>query len=124
MPRLGSLSVQMKRTDNALSRYIRTVMPYCATCGSRENLTAGHVMSRSFKSTRFALDNVFTQCGACNQDHERDTTKFEAWYVRQFGAVALDALKVHSKQIRKFTVDELQKLEATFDQMTEQLSRR
>jgi len=121
MPRIGSLSVQMKRTDKALSDFIRAKIPYCVTCGSRESLTAGHVFGRSFKSTRFSLDNVFTQCAECNGDHERDRSRFDNWYKEQFGEAAFNGLEVHSKTIRKWTVSELIQLEEDFKRMKEAL---
>lgn len=121
MPRIGSLSVQMKKTDKSLSDFIRAKIPYCVTCGGREELTAGHVFSRSFKSTRFSLDNVFTQCSQCNGDHERDRSRFDNWYKRTFGEEAFSGLETHSKTLRKWTVSELIQLEEDFKRMKENL---
>jgi hypothetical protein len=44
----------------------------CIVCGTRSNLTPGHLFSRVAYSTRWDLDNVYAQCLSCNFRHESD----------------------------------------------------
>jgi len=119
--KLGGLSVQIKKTDKAMSEYVRAKTPYCVLCGTTERLTAGHLITRTAKSVRFSLDNVFTQCASCNFLHEHRPERFTDWYIKKFGVEAYGGLVEHSKQIRKWTVDELKELEEQFKSMKEAL---
>jgi hypothetical protein len=115
--KLGGLSVQMKRTDKAMSEYIRAKTPYCVICGSREQLQAAHLISRTAKSVRFDLQNVFTNCAGHNLRHEYHPEVCTEWYIRTFGEGQYLDLVVRSKQIRKWTVDELKELEEHFNEL-------
>jgi hypothetical protein len=44
----------------------------CVVCGSNQKLTCGHLFSRVAYSTRWDLDNCYTQCLSCNFKHEYD----------------------------------------------------
>lgn len=119
--KLGGLSVQIKKTDKAMSEYVRAKTPYCVICGTRDRLTNGHLITRTARSVRFDLQNCETQCMSCNYTHEFRPEVFTSWYIKQYGLEKYEALVVRSKCIKKWTVDELKELEEHFKALKEGL---
>lgn len=119
--KIGQLSVQVKKTDKACSLFIRKRDGCCVQCGTPENLTCGHLITRNCKSVRFDLRNLFCQCKSCNMLHEFYPERFTAWWIGKFGQEAYEKLVADSKQIKKWTVEELQELEDGFNKLTEEL---
>jgi len=48
-----------------LSRYARTIQPYCSRCGSQRDLTADHILSLA-DGGQNTLDNIMVLCRSCN----------------------------------------------------------
>ena len=48
-----------------LSRYARTIQPYCSRCGSQRDLTADHILSLA-QGGQNTLDNIMVLCRSCN----------------------------------------------------------
>lgn len=119
--KLGGLSVQIKKTDKSMSEYVRAKTPFCVICGTRDRLTNGHLITRNAKSVRFDLENCATQCSSCNYTHEFRPERFTEWYIENFGTEQYLALVQRSKQIKKWTVDELKELEEHFKKLKEEL---
>lgn len=96
--------------DKELSLLVRERDKQCVICGSRERLTAGHVLSRSHYSTRWDFGNVFTQCWPCNYRHVHDTVPYFRWYVQSFSQGTFDNLYERWQTIRKFKDSELKEM--------------
>ena len=94
--------------DKEMSLYVRGRDKMCVICGTRENLTCGHLMSRVAYSTRWLLDNCFTQCASCNLRHEYNPHPFVAWYVHMFGWDKYEALIRRHSQTSKLTSADLE----------------
>ena len=96
--------------DKEMSLYVRGRDKMCVICGTRENLTCGHLMSRVAYSTRWLLDNCFCQCAGCNLRHEFNPHIFTAWYVKRFGLAKYEELlRIHSHPV-KLTAADLQEI--------------
>lgn len=119
--RIGGLSVQMKRTDRAMSLWIRRKYGACVQCGTTERLTAGHLITRNAKSVRFDERNVFCQCASCNFLHEHRPELFTSWFLLKYGQEAYETLVADSKRIKKWTVGELLELEDGFNRLTAEM---
>jgi len=48
-----------------LSRYARTIQPYCSRCGSSRDLTADHILSLADGGQNI-LENIMVLCRSCN----------------------------------------------------------
>ena len=48
-----------------LSRYARTIQPYCSRCGSQRDLTADHILSLADGGQNI-LENIMVLCRSCN----------------------------------------------------------
>ena len=48
-----------------LSKYARTVQPWCSRCGSKKDLTADHILSLA-DGGQNVLSNIMVLCRSCN----------------------------------------------------------
>lgn len=90
----------------------------CVVCGSTDKLGWGHVFSRSARSTRYDLDNIFLQCWPCNFKHTHDTVPYYRWYQQTFGMEKFD--EVYSK-FKNSTKQSLSDLETHRDFLEQEL---
>ena len=111
----------VRKLDKAFSEYIRKRDKYCVVCGTRENLTCGHLFSRIAYSTRWDEGNAFGQCAGCNLRHEHDAYPFTKWFISKFSQDHWDDLHHKYSTIRKFTNHELEALIIHFETKTEML---
>ena len=100
----------VRKLDKAVSLFVIARDKFCVTCGSSQNLTAGHLFSRIAYSTRWDFENVFAQCLSCNLRHEYDPYPLTNYYLGRFGKAGYDQL--HSRYVtpRKFKDFELQEM--------------
>ncbi|MGE0126652.1 MAG: recombination protein NinG [Blastocatellales bacterium] len=85
----------VEKLDTLVSIYIRKRDRRCVVCGSTENLTNGHIFSRTHFTTRWHIGkagNCHTQCWSCNFKHTHDTVPYFNWYINKFGKAKFDAL--------------------------------
>ena len=108
----------VKRLDDIVSKYIRERDQACVECGSKENLTNGHVFSRRSYSTRWDISkngNCHTQCWGCNFRHSKDNYEYFNWYIKRFGIEEFDDLRFRYKKTKKYHTPELEEL---YEKMT------
>lgn len=122
--KLPTRKALIKRLDTLTSQIVRLRDGCCVQCGSVENLTAGHVLSRRSHSVRWDVSenggNVWCQCWPCNFRHGSNSPiPYFQWYVRRFGQARLDILYLVWAKGRKFSNPELR---AMIDHYTVKLS--
>lgn len=96
--------------DKAVSVYVIKRDGRCVQCGTTENLTCGHLFTRSAYSTRWDLNNCFAQCMSDNYSHEFRPYPFINWYIKTFGKRKLDYLWKKHQEVRKFSNSDLELL--------------
>jgi hypothetical protein len=103
----------VKKLDFVFSQYIRKKNAdkngncSCCTCGKVlhwKEIQAGHFMSRKHYSIRWDERNVHPQCVACNVFRYGEQYKYSIF----LGKELADVLYLQSKEIKKYTTDELQ----------------
>jgi hypothetical protein len=103
----------VKKLDFVFSQYIRKKNAdkngncTCCTCGKVlhwKEIQAGHFMSRKHYSIRWDERNVHPQCVACNVFRYGEQYKYSIF----LGKELADVLYLQSKEIKKYTTDELQ----------------
>ena len=109
-PKKPSRKSLVAACDRELSLSVREETPYCVTCGSRENLTCGHLFSRVAYSTRWLRENVATQCAGCNRLHEFNPHVFTLWFIRTRGLGVYEWLDFKYRQPEKFTTADLRSI--------------
>lgn len=110
-----------KKADNALSKYIRAKYPYCVCCGTTENLTNGHIFSRSFMSVRFDESNCLTQCVHCNWLHEEKPEIFESIAAEYIGKDKLERLRIQKNKLALYSHDDLIEIEKKYKNKLKEL---
>jgi len=118
MPRKISRKGLVKKLDKVFSIYIRTRHAKegyvkCVTCGTRKHwkeVDAGHFCSRRFMSTRFHPQNVHTQCKKCNCFGAGENYLMGKYIDKTYGEGTADELITMSRQIKKFTDQDLKDL--------------
>jgi hypothetical protein len=106
----------VKKLDNAFSQYIR--LRYadahgtteCYTCGKKDHwkkLQCGHFMSRKHYATRWDDTNCQVQCSACNVFRYGEQYIFGTNLDNDYGSGTADSLHLASRQIVKFSNDDL-----------------
>lgn len=111
----GKKTERQKARDYAdmwFSRYIRAkdYPQGCYTCGSREYLQCGHLITRSKFSTRWEPLNAKTQCRSCNKRHEHQPEIFTTKWIKEYGEDAYHELVRMSNKPKKFTTQEIREL--------------
>jgi hypothetical protein len=96
--------------DRLTSLIVRKRDGACVQCGSRRNLTAGHLWSRKFVSVRFDLLNIHGQCWNHNKAHSYNPDPYFYWFLQTFGADEVVALFERRNIVKRFTDDDLRQM--------------
>lgn len=105
----------IKKLDIIFSQYVRNKyankqgMVKCFTCDREypvKNIQNGHFMSRKHMSTRWQEENCRPQCYSCNI--MKQGMQYE--YGKRLGKKTAEKMYMLSKEIVKFSVDDLQEM--------------
>ena len=114
-----SISVLTKKLDTIFSQFIRLYYAdqhqnvKCFTCDNKihwKGIQNGHFQSRRFMSTRFHINNCRPQCYACNIGLSGNQYIYGVNLDKEKGEGTADSMLRLSKQVYKFTPDELKGL--------------
>ncbi len=108
----------VKKLDKVFSLYIRqryakNGIVECVTCGTKKHwkeVDAGHFCSRRHYSTRWEPQNVHVQCKSCNGFHAGQNYLMGKYIDKKYGCGTADELIKLSRQIKKFTDNDLKDL--------------
>ena len=132
-----TLKKQKASTWSAFSTYIRLRDAYayykthpmanfgdcaCCTCGRvypYKKLQAGHFIPGRTNSILFDERGVYAQCYGCNCGKQGNGVEFFRFMQKVQGESVIDELRALRNQTRKYTVDELEEMEATYKERTE-----
>lgn len=110
-----TVSSLKRKADKVFSIFIRKRDGVCFTCGSRRNLQCGHFISRSHNATRYDELNCWTQCVGCNVFKNGNMAEFSYRLLKKIGQEKFTALIKKGRQIKQFTVKELEKIIKTYE---------
>lgn len=96
----------IKKLDDVVRDIVLLRDSECITCGSRQNLTAGHYLKPRHLTVRWDLLNVHAQCWECNSSD--DFGRYVAAMLGRFDADKVEDLVRRSRIDYKFTNTELQ----------------
>lgn len=100
----------IRKLDKLVSQIVIKRDKHCVICGTTENLTNGHLFSRTHYSTRWSLVNSNCQCLGCNLKHEFNWEPYRKWFVDNYGQLFYEQLYEDHMRIRKWKDYELAEL--------------
>lgn len=123
------LAVVKRRVWEVFSKYIRMrdcllatgSVEYgeCITCGEPlpfKQLQAGHFIPGRYNAYLFSERGVHSQCAHCNYTLEGNTLEYRRQIIKLYGEGADLELEQEAKQIKKYTVSELEELLVYFQE--------
>lgn len=107
--------ILMEKLDRAWSKFIRERDGKCMICGSTNRLSAHHIFSRRYMSTRWYTGNGLTLCYPCHMffAHQK-YEEFRDKVIEIQGAEEFETLKRYALEIKKWDKEELQLLLESF----------
>lgn len=97
-----------KKAWTVFSLWIRNRDKHCVTCGSTQNLQAGHFIHRDCLD--FDERNIHAQCSRCNKFLSGNLIQYAMFMEEKYGRGIIQELDQLSKQIRKFRREELEEI--------------
>tara|TARA_R100000654_G_scaffold60963_1_gene87826 strand:- start:295 stop:666 length:372 start_codon:yes stop_codon:yes gene_type:complete len=118
MPRKISRKGLIRKLDKVFSMYIRTrhaknEIVECVTCGVKKHFSemdAGHFVSRRHYATRWTSSNCHVQCKKCNNWGAGESYLMGKYIDKTYGEGTADELITMSRQIKKFSNQDLEDL--------------
>lgn len=96
--------------DELVSLIVRRRDGRCVVCGTFRNLQCGHFWTRKVHATRWCLVNCNTQCGFCNQRHNKDRDPYTSAMVRIYGLEVVGRLRDARYSKRRYEDYELMQM--------------
>ena len=124
---LMTLSDYVKLAQTVFNKYIRLRDKYkpCISCGAKAGtytITAGHYFPSTNKSVTFNEDNLHGQCWFnCNSSKSGNLAEYRIGLIERIGVERLEQLEAESRKTRKFTIDELKEIIATYKKKIKEL---
>ncbi len=115
--KLPTIKKLKKELDKLMSQIVILRDGGCVVCGSKNNLTCGHLFTRSHMATRWELLNCHCQCRNCNFKHEFDPQPYNEWFIREYGLERWTELHDQFSTIRKWTRADLEQLKEKLEEL-------
>ena len=119
--RRKSRSVKAIMKDKAWSeqsKFVRARDKKCVTCGSRDDLQAGHF--KHGDRMDFVVENINTQCSGCNKYRHGNPIPYAIYLEKKFGHGIIQKLEKQAKISKQFTLAEYTELYEKFKTLNSQ----
>jgi hypothetical protein len=108
---LAPMRILWRKAWECFSLYIRTRDKECVTCGSTQNLQAGHFVHKSQTSSiYFEPTNVHAQCRQCNFFMSGNLGLYCQFIIRKYGQAHFDWLLEQRGKPRKWSRADLEQV--------------
>ena len=114
------------RTRDCLQSTGRSYYGKCFTCSRITEfayLHAGHFISGRNGSILFDERGCHAQCAYCNVGLDGNKKAYETKMINLYGRETIDKLQIQAKQIKKYTINELEELASYYRNKTMELIR-
>ena len=98
----------------------------CITCSKRYHiklLQAGHFIVGRHNANLFSEKGTHAQCYNCNINLRGNTLEYRLKIIEMYGEGYDEVLRKEAKEIKKFTVQELEELEKTYREKIKELEK-
>ena len=112
------------RTRDCLQSTGRSYYGKCFTCSritEFELLQAGHFVGNRNSSILFDERNTHIQCSLCNCGLDGNKKAYKKKMIHLYGRETIDKLQIQAKQIKKYTINELEELASYYKEKTMKL---
>jgi hypothetical protein len=129
-----TVASEKKKTWETFSKWVRLrdcigttgtkAFALCITCGKRYHISvlqAGHFIPGRHNSNLFSERGVHAQCYNCNINLKGNTLEYRRKIIELYGEGADLELEAEDRQLRKFTVSELEQMRADYNQKIKEL---
>lgn len=112
------------RTRDAIRTTGKADLVVCCTCGKPYPafgvgcVQAGHFIPGRGNSILFDERGVHAQCYNCNVNLKGNWPEYLAFMIKRYGQKVVDELLLLKKQVRKFTVTELEEIRDDYKRRT------
>ena len=123
-----------KKAWDAFSKYIRmrdclqttgcTSFGLCLTCSRRYHiklLQAGHFIAGRHNANLFSEKGTHAQCYNCNINLKGNTLEYRRQIIKLYGEGYDEVLEKEAREIRKYTVKDLEEIAETYKRKTQEL---
>jgi len=86
------ISLLRDKCDILFSKIVRS-RGFCRKCGTRKQLQCAHIVSRSYKVTKWNLDNAFCLCKSCHTYFTWRPLEWDIFVIQQIGKKKYEDLK-------------------------------
>jgi len=96
----------------------------CVSCDETfeiNKLQAGHFIPGRHNANLFSERGVHAQCAKCNRWHGGEPLKYRRKIIELYGEGADEELEAEARQMRKFTVSDLEKLVKYYEEQIKEL---
>ena len=100
----------IRKLDKAMSVRVIERDKRCFTCGTTQNLTCGHLFTRSYYIVRWDELNCVAQCVGCNFRHEFDPAVYQLKFIDKHGLEIYKELYRKAHRPNKFTDKQLKQM--------------
>jgi hypothetical protein len=109
-----------KKLDKITSRIIRS-RGECERCMEQryEKLQCCHIYSRVNRAVRWDFGNLFCLCASCHTYFHQHPLEFAEFTKLKLGVYRYGLLKDNANSIRKWTIEEMQELLRSYNEMFE-----
>ena len=120
----------VKIAQTAFNAYIRErdKDKPCISCNAKAGtytITAGHFFPSTNKAVTFNEDNLHGQCWFnCNSSKSGNLTEYRFGLLDRIGGERLKILEAESRKTRKFTIEELKEITATYKAKLKELKKK
>ena len=104
-------SALTNKLDKECSRIIRS-QGICVSCKMTDysKLQCCHIFSRTYRNTRWSLDNLLCMCAGCHFESHKNPIKFVEKVKEHLGEYKYEMLKSQHNVIKRWTVLEMSDL--------------
>lgn len=108
---LAQLLVRLKASDD--NGYVS-----CVVCGVtrhyKDRMQGGHFISRAKVATKLMLENIHPECSGCNMPGSGHEAGYASYMLDMYGQEGIDDLHNKSREVKKYTRDEVAEITADF----------
>ena len=113
-------------TQKVVNKYIRErdKGENCISCGKFINGVrhASHYMSAGHNTAvRFNTDNIWVSCYKCNVMLAGNVREYRERLIEKIGIERVEAVELASKEVKRFSIEELKEIMILFKKMTKEL---
>ena len=103
--------IKESQVDKVISIWVRNRDGHCLKCGTKDNLQAAHIFSRTARSVRFDPLNILTLCWRCHLSWaHRNPIEFTEFVQKHLGKKNYAELKKRYYKLKSWTQAEYKSL--------------